>query len=317
MKQLKIGAMAEACGVTPRALRLYQEAGILQPELVDEETGYRGYSIMQSVKLDMTAQLQSAGFTLREIADIASRGDVSYLREQAQRRGAELEAQIRELETARRINDELAQGCERYLNRRPSGRIMLEHVPDRTILLLDAPHDEDLGDPDIYTINERWEWYQQHAKRCLLAQGYPLALFRRVGCYVPQDQVGPNMDLLHARPFVFVEADNATGEGAAGAGMSGAGVVGAGTSGEAGRTDQDIVLLRGGTCLSVYYDTCHSDEDGADIDLDEGRVPELLRYTDEQGFSVAGPFIMENIFRWMRFFDEGNHSYFRYLLPVA
>lgn len=73
MNHLKIGAMAKACNVTPRALRFYQQEGILQPEFVDEESGYRSYSIAQSVKVDMIVQLQNAGFTLKEIADMQSR----------------------------------------------------------------------------------------------------------------------------------------------------------------------------------------------------------------------------------------------------
>lgn len=102
MKQLKIGTMAEVCSTTPRALRHYQDEGILQPEIVDEESGYRSYSIMQSTKLDMITQLQSAGFTLREIAQIENAKDIDYLHDQAQARSAELERQIQELMLAKR-----------------------------------------------------------------------------------------------------------------------------------------------------------------------------------------------------------------------
>lgn len=102
MKQLKIGTMAEVCSTTPRALRHYQDEGILQPEIVDEESGYRSYSIMQSTKLDMITQLQSAGFTLREIAQIENAKDIDYLHDQAQARSAELERQIQELMLAKK-----------------------------------------------------------------------------------------------------------------------------------------------------------------------------------------------------------------------
>ena len=288
MRQLKIGAMAEACSVTPRALRHYQKEGILQPDVIDTESGYRSYSILQSIKVDMITQLQSAGFTLREIAQIENEKSVDYLQACVLQRSAELERQIQELLLAKHISDDIAAGCEQYQTRPPCGRIMLERLPERHILLFDAPTDNDLGANDGYTENERWEWYQQHTKRQLLERGYPLALFRRVGCYVPREEVTPHMDLLHARPFVFVDESF-------------------------GRAFDESIVLPEGANLTVYYDSCHL-ENGSG--LDEARIPTLFAYAANEGYEVAGPFIMENIFRYMRFFNVGAHAYYRHCLPV-
>ena len=49
MKQLKIGTMAEVCSTTPRALRHYQDEGILQPEIVDEGYGIAGPFVMENI----------------------------------------------------------------------------------------------------------------------------------------------------------------------------------------------------------------------------------------------------------------------------
>ena len=158
VKQLKIGTMAEVCSTTPRALRHYQDEGILQPEIVDEESGYRSYSIMQSTKLDMITQLQSAGLTLREIAQIDNAKDIDYLHDQAQARSAELERQIQELMLAKKTSDDIVLSCEQYRDRSVCGRIMLERIPERRILVFGAPTDADLGgEDDDYTENERWE----------------------------------------------------------------------------------------------------------------------------------------------------------------
>lgn len=289
MKLLKIGAMADACGVTPRALRHYQEEGILTPELVDDESGYRGYSITQAVKLDMIAQLQSAGFTLREISEIEASKDAAFLRERVGDRIDEIDEKIRELEYAKWINEELARGCDQYLERSMCGTIVLERVPEQRILLFDPPSDEDLGGEGDYTDNERWEWYQQYARRCLAEAGYPRLLFRRVGCYVPQGEICPGMNLLHARPFVFVDPLFS-------------------------EAYERSVPLQGGMCLTVYYDSCHSEEGQG---LDESRLSRLLEHVRDNGYTIAGPFVMENIFRYMRFFNENEHSYFRHRLPVA
>ena len=42
---LSIGAFARIGRVSPRMLRHYDEIGLLQPERVDEATGYRSYEV--------------------------------------------------------------------------------------------------------------------------------------------------------------------------------------------------------------------------------------------------------------------------------
>ena len=278
---------------------MYQEAGILQPESVDPDTGYRGYSIGQSVKLDMIAQLQNAGFTLSDIAEAEAAKDVDLLKEHAERRSREAEEEIARLRAEKRACDEIVRGCESYLGRSLCGTVLVERVPDRKIILLDAPTWDDLGgegegeDGDAgeggYTDNERWEWYQQYTKRRLAEGGFPRALFRRVGCYVPVEEARPDVNLQFARPFVFVDES------------FGADVL--------ARAE----TLPGGMCLTAYYDDCHSD---GGADLDRSRLARLFAFADEHGLEPCGPLTMENIFRYMRLFNQDAHAYFRYCLPV-
>src|SRR5690242_18770886 len=44
---LTIGAFARRAGLTPKALRLYDETGLLRPAAVDAESGYRFYEPAQ------------------------------------------------------------------------------------------------------------------------------------------------------------------------------------------------------------------------------------------------------------------------------
>lgn len=280
--------MAKACDVTPRALRLYREEGILQPALVDEGTGYRSYSISQFLKLDLIVQLQSAGFTLQEIAEIQREGSAEGLRSRCEQQGESLARQIAELVEKKRVADEIAQSCERYEERLLCGRIMLERLPERRILLLEAPSWEDVGGDGDYTDNERWGWYQQYTKRKIAEAGYPLALFKRVGCYVPAEEASPEMRLVTSRPYVFV--DPAFEE-----------------------AYRDATVLPACTCLVAYYDQCH-DEQGAD--LEGGQLRRLFERLGELGLEVAGPFTYENIFRFMRLFNEDASAYYRHCLPV-
>ena len=287
-KMLKIGEMAKFCGVSPRALRVYQDAGILTPELVDPETGYRAYSVGQSVKLDMVTQLQSAGFTLREISQIEAEKDVSALSNRACNRSREIEDEIARLLGEKRAADEIAQSCKQYLSRVLCGSVLTERVPARRIVTLDVPTWDELGGDGDYTDNERWEFYQQYTKRSLATLGYPPSLFRSVGCYVAADIVAPDINLLFSQPFVFVDESF-------------------------GAVYEHATVLSGGMCLTAYYDDCHSEE-GANLDAQ--RLATLFDYMEAHGLEPSGPFTMENIFRFMSLFNQDAHAYFRYCLPV-
>lgn len=64
---LKAGAFAALCGVKKDTLFHYDEVGILQPERVDEENGYRYYSVKQLYTFDLITALKKLGMSLREI----------------------------------------------------------------------------------------------------------------------------------------------------------------------------------------------------------------------------------------------------------
>ena len=64
---LKIGELAAMAGVSPKALRIYEQKNILRPVKVDPETGYRYYSPDQHKLLDALIELQDMGFSLNEI----------------------------------------------------------------------------------------------------------------------------------------------------------------------------------------------------------------------------------------------------------
>jgi DNA-binding transcriptional MerR regulator len=64
---LRIGDFARLGRVTIKALRLYDEEGLLAPAHVDRATGYRCYEPDQLVRLSRILQLKDLGFPLAEI----------------------------------------------------------------------------------------------------------------------------------------------------------------------------------------------------------------------------------------------------------
>jgi DNA-binding transcriptional MerR regulator len=68
---LRIGDFASQCNVTVKAVRLYEEKGILKPAYVDQYTGYRYYDGNNVERLMQIMFFKDLGFTLREIKDLS------------------------------------------------------------------------------------------------------------------------------------------------------------------------------------------------------------------------------------------------------
>ncbi len=63
----KIGLFSKMNKVTIKALRYYDEIGLLKPALVDEFTGYRYYTAEQMPRLHRILMLKGIGFSINEI----------------------------------------------------------------------------------------------------------------------------------------------------------------------------------------------------------------------------------------------------------
>ena len=72
MGLLTIGAFARAAKLTPKALRLYDDLGVLTPAAVDAESGYRYYDPGQLAPARLIAQLRAIGMPLAEIRDVCA-----------------------------------------------------------------------------------------------------------------------------------------------------------------------------------------------------------------------------------------------------
>ena len=71
MRLLTIGAFARASGLTAKALRLYDDTGLLPPAAVDPETGYRWYEPAQLERARLIARLRRIGMPLAEIREVS------------------------------------------------------------------------------------------------------------------------------------------------------------------------------------------------------------------------------------------------------
>ncbi|MFH8679136.1 MerR family transcriptional regulator [Streptomyces lydicus] len=65
---LSIGTFARRVGLTPSALRFYDDCGVLRPARVDGATGYRRYGVAQAARAVRLRQLREAGLPLVDVA---------------------------------------------------------------------------------------------------------------------------------------------------------------------------------------------------------------------------------------------------------
>lgn len=131
----QIGLFSKMNRVTIKTLHHYDEIGILKPDKIDPDTGYRYYSLGQSYVLHRIHALKQMGFHLEEIREIVEgKSKVDYLR----KKRAEL---LRELaENTRKLAE-----VEFYLSEKDgmlheASEVLLKEIPEvivaskRTIL---------------------------------------------------------------------------------------------------------------------------------------------------------------------------------------
>jgi serine/threonine protein phosphatase PrpC len=72
MGLLTIGEFARASGLSPKALRLYDDLGLLEPAVVDQQSGYRRYRPGQLAHAQLVAWLRRLGMPLARIKLVTS-----------------------------------------------------------------------------------------------------------------------------------------------------------------------------------------------------------------------------------------------------
>jgi len=70
VERLSIGEFSVRSRLSPKALRLYQELGLLEPAAVDPDTGYRSYEAAQLERANLIALLRRIALPLAEIKAI-------------------------------------------------------------------------------------------------------------------------------------------------------------------------------------------------------------------------------------------------------
>ena len=284
MERFTIGQMAEVNHVTKKTLMIYHKLGLLVPEDVDPQTGYRYYSLNQCSTLDMIQQLKQIGLSLAQIREIMDRRDVGYMQELIREQIARMRREITELELSLSTARGLVDMCDTYLSKPALEEISLEYVPRRRVLRYDV---------EPYVVQKQWvenpglsNWEKRlrSIKQQLIADGYPLVLFHNVGCVVSRESL-PSRNFVCTAGYIFCP-----------------GPVG-------GRE----TWLEEGYCLCVTIDRTF-DEDGCH--MENKHMNRLMDVIEEQGYAVRGDYYCEILAETPAFFYQGRDMMMRLIIPV-
>ena len=110
---MRIGELAEQAGISTKAIRYYEQVGILAPP-ARTPSGYRAYDEGALGRLGFVRAAQAVGLTLGEIRQVIAFRDngqapCAHVTDLLQRHAADLDRRIRDLQQLRGELEELAE----------------------------------------------------------------------------------------------------------------------------------------------------------------------------------------------------------------
>ena len=147
-----ISEMAALLGVTTHMLRYYEKIGIIAPE-VNEQTGYRYYTVLDTRRFNLSRQLFSAGVPLETCAKLMNGMPASEIEQTLQHQIEDLRREKERIEIAiRYLQDELELVPVMEYER---GKIYIEHLRPMWRLNLSMM---EKADPDPALEQEKQKW---------------------------------------------------------------------------------------------------------------------------------------------------------------
>ncbi|MEG2002247.1 MAG: helix-turn-helix domain-containing protein [Clostridia bacterium] len=205
MQFLTIGQMAEANKISTQTLRLYDKMGLFCPVNRDDENGYRYYDIRQNARLDMIQYLKSIGLSLKEIKKQLASENIDNITTLLINHRITIDEQIAELKLRRRAVDRTIKSFELYKDSPPDGLIILEHLPRRTMYLINT-------NTNFYSFGiEVYEDMLRKLKNSLDENGISPLFFCNAGTILRKDKA-INRQFDSTEVFVFIDDKTLTNQ---------------------------------------------------------------------------------------------------------
>lgn len=200
LQHLSIGQMAKLNHVSEQTLRLYDKMNLLKPISINEETGYRYYSIGQSAALDMIQYYKEIGIPLKEIHERLNAVNLSTMPEILQDRYDYIEKEIEKLKINQASILRSINSFNRYMTLPQIGKIFYEYIPQRNICVYHT------GANFFSYSYFDYEYHLRMFKDFLMEHDFPISYFSNVGTMMRHDHMlNQEPDFFSDEIFVFVD----------------------------------------------------------------------------------------------------------------
>lgn len=138
-KLYSIGETSRITGVSIQTLRNYSKDGLLTPDYIDPESGYRYFAFRQFHRIDRIKYLRSLDLPLPEVKKLLSSDTPEDIAQYLEKQSLALEEQILRLQKKKEDLDWYA-GYFRYYTEADENRLPhVRHFPARAVLYTDCP----------------------------------------------------------------------------------------------------------------------------------------------------------------------------------
>ena len=135
---LPIGTFSKLCKLSIKALRHYQDIGVLKPALIDRASGYRYYSISQAAEAERIRQLRALDMPLDEIRQVLKHREFTEVKPLLERHRERILDRKKECERAldfiEKLMDSDDKGFDYRINRREVVEQAILSISERTSL---------------------------------------------------------------------------------------------------------------------------------------------------------------------------------------
>lgn len=202
-----IGEMAQICGVSTQALRNYCDQGIIIPEYISPDTGYRYFSYGQIPDIDRTCYLLKCGLRLSEIKDILHRDSIDELTALLDKHEAEKKEELLEIqETLNRIawyKEYFSPDVRKAINPKQLS-IEIKTFPERYLITVPCYSEDSYEEYHIrlYRTCHSPEYKKLYFKRqfCILLDYNSLMqgqiIRKHIGMYIQNMPINPSKEIL-------------------------------------------------------------------------------------------------------------------------
>lgn len=134
-KLFKIGEVSKMFGISMGTLRHYEQMGLLTPEYIDEETGYRYYGARQLEVMNTIRYMRALDIPLQQIADFLNNRNIEIMEEKLLKQKEIIKRKQYELELISHKLDHRIEQLKDAVNSELN-KIRIKKMPEVRIVIL-------------------------------------------------------------------------------------------------------------------------------------------------------------------------------------